>query len=129
LADARSVAANISFNNGLSPNACGNTFVRRRSSPNSRYSRFVVRIVRRWFSGTQVGDAGIKVVQEAYRHRRQIIFTQRNVSDIIVNRHPNVDGQEYRGMYGKARDCKHLRQISAAEQSWNLWAVRGAIVD
>ena len=45
--DARVIAANISFNAGLSPQALGITFMRRRSSPNRRSSRVVVRIALR----------------------------------------------------------------------------------
>ena len=48
---ARITAANISLSIGLSPNACGNTLVRRRFSSNKRSSRFVVRIARRCVIG------------------------------------------------------------------------------
>jgi hypothetical protein len=44
---ARISAAYISFKTARSPKACGITLVRRRSSPNSRSSRLVVRIARR----------------------------------------------------------------------------------
>jgi hypothetical protein len=47
LDDARMTAAYISFIIGRSPNACGITLVRRRSSSNNRSSRLVVRIDRR----------------------------------------------------------------------------------
>ena len=49
--EARVIAANISFNTGLSPQALGITFMRRRSSPNRRSSRFVVRIALRCRTG------------------------------------------------------------------------------
>src|SRR3954452_9983125 len=48
---ARISAAYISFRTARSPKAWGITLVRRRSSPNSRSSRLVVRITRRWPSG------------------------------------------------------------------------------
>jgi len=48
---ARAKAANISFKTARSPKACGMVLVRRRSSPNSRSRRLVVRIAWRWAMG------------------------------------------------------------------------------
>ena len=50
---ARARAANINFRTARSPKACGMILVRRRSSPNSRSSRFVVRMALRWAIGSR----------------------------------------------------------------------------
>ena len=43
----------MSFNTGFSPKPLGMIFRRRRSSPNNRSSRLVVRVTRRWVTGSR----------------------------------------------------------------------------
>ncbi len=63
--DAQINAAHISFKTGRSPKAFAITSTRRRCSRNSRLSRFVVRITRRWAMGKRSCAAGFEVVQKS----------------------------------------------------------------
>ena len=75
---ARMSAAYMSFSTARSPNACGMTFVRRRSSPNSRSSKLVANEPPVGARQPQMRDAGRQVIEEARGRARQFALEALN---------------------------------------------------